>query len=96
MRELGRPVCFDATHSAQRPGARGASTGGARDTVPAMVRAAVAVGVDALFIEVHPDPDAALSDRETQWPLSDAEALLDQALRIHLARRRGELLTEAH
>jgi len=94
MRELGRPVCFDATHSAQRPGARGASTGGARDTVPAMTRAAVAVGVDALFIEVHPRPDEALSDRETQWPLSEIEALLDPAVRIHEAARQGPMLTE--
>jgi 2-dehydro-3-deoxyphosphooctonate aldolase (KDO 8-P synthase) len=77
MRGFGRPVCFDATHSAQHPGGAGHASGGAREAIPAMVRAAVAVGVDALFIEVHPDPDKALSDRETQWPLSRARELLE-------------------
>ena len=82
MRGFGVPVCFDATHSAQRPGAAGTQTGGARETIPAMVRAAVAVGVDALFIEVHPDPARALSDSATQWPLEKAQELLEQAARV--------------
>lgn len=76
MRGFGVPVCFDATHSAQRPGAAGGSSGGNRDAIPALARAAAAVGIDALFIEVHPDPANAQSDRETQWPLARAEELL--------------------
>ncbi len=82
MRSFGRPVCFDATHSAQRPGGQGESTGGARETIPAMTRAAMAVGIDALFLEVHPNPAAAMSDAATQWPLDQAEALLRSALRV--------------
>lgn len=78
MRNFGVPVCFDATHSAQRPGGAGTSTGGARETIPAMARAAVAVGIDALFLEVHPDPAQALSDQATQWPLSRARELFEQ------------------
>lgn len=80
MRGLGVPVCFDGTHSAQRPGSLGDVTGGARETIPAMCRAALAVGVDALFLEVHPDPARAASDASTQWPLADVERLLRQAL----------------
>jgi 2-dehydro-3-deoxyphosphooctonate aldolase (KDO 8-P synthase) len=86
MRSFGVPVCFDGTHSAQRPGAAGTSSGGVRDSIPAMVRAAVAVGLDALFLEVHPDPAKALSDQATQWPLSRAAELLDQVAAIHRAR----------
>ena len=77
MRGFGVPVCFDATHSAQRPGGLGSATGGVRESIPAMVRAAVAVGIDALFLEVHPDPEHALSDAATQWPLSQARELLE-------------------
>lgn len=87
MRSYGVPVCFDATHSAQRPGGAGASTGGVRESIPAMVRAAVAVGIDALFLEVHPDPANALSDAATQWPLNRAEELLSQVKRIHDATK---------
>ena len=85
MRGFGRPICFDATHSAQRPGGEGTSTGGARETIPAMVRAACAVGIDALFLEVHPDPARAMSDAATQWPLDQAEALLRKAVEIRAA-----------
>lgn len=85
MRSFGHPVCFDATHSAQRPGAGGTVTGGARESIPAMARAAVAVGIDALFLEVHPDPDRALSDAATQWPLHRAAELLDQVAAIRSA-----------
>jgi len=77
MRRFGVPVCFDGTHSAQRPGGAGTSTAGARETIPAMTRAAVAVGIDALFLEVHPDPEKALSDQATQWPLARARELLE-------------------
>ncbi|MBX3119086.1 MAG: 3-deoxy-8-phosphooctulonate synthase [Fimbriimonadaceae bacterium] len=87
MRSFGVPVCFDATHSAQRPGGAGSSSGGNRETIPAMTRAAVAVGVDALFLEVHPDPTNALSDKETQWPLADAERLLRMVSEIHKATK---------
>ena len=87
MRSFGVPVCFDATHSAQRPGAAGASTGGNRDSIPAMARAAAAVGIDALFLEVHPDPSKAQSDKETQWPLDKAEELLAQVKRIWEAQK---------
>jgi 2-dehydro-3-deoxyphosphooctonate aldolase (KDO 8-P synthase) len=87
MRGFGHPVCFDATHSAQRPGAAGESTGGARETIPAMARAAVAVGVDAVFLEVHSDPAKALSDAATQWPLAEAEGLVAQLAAIHELRR---------
>ncbi len=82
MRSFGVPVCFDATHSAQRPGGQGSSTGGVRESIPAMVRAAVAVGIDALFLEVHPDPSRALSDATTQWPLAQADQLLAQVARV--------------
>ncbi len=87
MRSFGVPVCFDATHSAQRPGGAGTTTGGARETIPAMMRAALAVGIDALFLEVHPDPVNAKSDAATQWPLSQARQLLTTAKAMHEARR---------
>lgn len=87
MRTYGVPVCFDATHSAQRPGAAGKSTGGARETIPAMTRAALAVGIDALFIEVHPDPENAASDAATQWPLCDIEKLMTQVEAVHKVRQ---------
>jgi 2-dehydro-3-deoxyphosphooctonate aldolase (KDO 8-P synthase) len=85
MRTFGVPVCFDATHSAQRPGGAGTATAGVRESIPAMARAAVAVGIDALFLEVHPDPANALSDAATQWPLERAEELLLQVKRIREA-----------
>lgn len=82
MRSFGVPVCFDATHSAQRPGGAGTSSGGVRESIPAMTRAAVAVGIDALFLEVHPNPECALSDAATQWPLARARELLEQVKAI--------------
>ena len=82
MRSCGVPVCFDATHSAQRPGGLGSATGGVRESIPAMVRAAVAVGIDALFLEVHPDPEHAQSDAATQWPLDKARELLETVAAI--------------
>lgn len=85
MRSYGVPVCFDATHSAQRPGGAGTSTGGMRETIPAMARAAVAVGIDALFLELHPDPERALSDAATQWPLARALELLEPIAKIRAA-----------
>lgn len=85
MRSYGVPVCFDATHSAQRPGGAGTSTGGVRESIPAMARAATAVGIDALFLEVHPDPEHAMSDAATQWPLDRARELLEQVRAVREA-----------
>src|SRR5690554_5185920 len=76
MRETGAPVVFDATHSVQLPGGQGASSGGQRQFVPVLARAAVASGVAGLFMETHPDPDKALSDGPNAWPLGRMEALL--------------------
>jgi 2-dehydro-3-deoxyphosphooctonate aldolase (KDO 8-P synthase) len=76
LRETGVPVVFDATHSAQLPGGTGTASGGERHFIPALARAAVAVGVDALFMEVHEDPDRALSDGPNNWPLERLEPLL--------------------
>jgi len=88
MASFGVPVCFDATHSAQRPGGAGTETAGVRESIPAMTRAAVAVGLDALFIEVHPNPDKALSDKATQWPLARARELLEPVAAIHALRKK--------
>jgi 2-dehydro-3-deoxyphosphooctonate aldolase (KDO 8-P synthase) len=77
MRETRAPVVFDATHSVQLPGGQGASSGGQREFVPALARAAVAVGVAGLFMETHPDPDKALSDGPNAWPLPRMAALLE-------------------
>jgi len=76
MRELGVPVVFDATHSVQIPGGNGTSTGGKREFVPYLARAAAAVGIDALFAEVHPDPDNALSDGPNMIKLHELEEIL--------------------
>ncbi|MFC7396688.1 3-deoxy-8-phosphooctulonate synthase [Chelatococcus sp. GCM10030263] len=76
MARTGAPVVFDATHSVQQPGGRGASSGGEREFVPVLARAAVAVGVAAVFIETHPDPDNAPSDGPNMVPLRNFEALL--------------------
>jgi 2-dehydro-3-deoxyphosphooctonate aldolase (KDO 8-P synthase) len=85
MRSLGFPVCFDATHSVQLPGGEGSRSGGEREFVAALARAAVAVGVDALFFEVHDDPDQALCDGPNQIPLKEFPALLDSLRRIDAA-----------
>jgi 2-dehydro-3-deoxyphosphooctonate aldolase (KDO 8-P synthase) len=85
MRAYGYPVVFDATHSLQKPGGRGDASGGQREFAEPLLRAAVAVGIDAIFMEVHPDPDRALSDRDTMIRLADVERLLRSALRIHEA-----------
>ncbi|MBI2799070.1 MAG: 3-deoxy-8-phosphooctulonate synthase [Gammaproteobacteria bacterium] len=77
MRETEAPVVFDATHSVQMPGGQGASSGGQREFVPALARAAVAVGVAGVFMETHPDPARALSDGPNTWPLEQMRALLE-------------------
>jgi len=83
MRGFGYPVVFDATHSVQLPGAGGERSGGQREFVAPLARAAVAVGVDAVFMEVHEDPDHALSDGPNSYPLDLVPALLDELKRIH-------------
>ena len=82
LRALGYPVVFDATHSVQQPGGQGATSGGQREFIPALMRAAVAVGVDALFLEVHPTPEKALSDAATMLPLADLRSLLETAVAL--------------
>jgi 2-dehydro-3-deoxyphosphooctonate aldolase (KDO 8-P synthase) len=77
MRETNCPVVFDATHSVQLPGGQGEKSGGQREFVPVLARAAVAVGVAGVFMETHPDPDKALSDGPNAWPLGKIEALLE-------------------
>ena len=77
MRDTGCPVVFDATHSVQLPGGQGSSSGGQREFVPVLARAAVAAGVAGLFMETHPDPDVALSDGPNAWPLGRMRALLE-------------------
>ena len=83
MRRFGCPVIFDATHSVQQPSSQNGVTGGNRTMVPYLMRAAVAVGVDGLFIETHPDPDKAISDAANQVKLSEMKALLEQAMEIN-------------
>ena len=82
MREYGYPVVFDATHSVQQPSSQVGVTGGNREMVPHLIRAAVAVGIDGLFLEVHPEPEKAISDAANQVRLSDVESILKQALAI--------------
>lgn len=77
MRDTNCPVVFDATHSVQLPGGQGASSGGQREFVPVLARAAVAVGIAGIFMETHPDPDKALSDGPNAWPLGKMTALLE-------------------
>ncbi len=79
----GAPVLFDATHSVQRPGqGRAGSSGGDRNAIPSLLMAAAGAGVDGFFIETHPDPSRALSDRETQWPLDQLGPLLSRAMAV--------------
>ncbi|MGH7431493.1 MAG: 3-deoxy-8-phosphooctulonate synthase, partial [Candidatus Methylomirabilales bacterium] len=85
IRAVGYPVVFDATHSLQLPGGTGVASGGLREYVPHLARAAVAAGCDAIFMEVHPDPDRAPSDGATMWPLGELEVLLQSLLRISAA-----------
>ena len=77
MRRTGCPVVFDATHSVQQPGGQGTRSGGQREFVPVLARAAVAAGISGLFMETHPDPDNALSDGPNMWPLAQLPALLE-------------------
>ena len=89
MRDTGCPVVFDATHSVQLPGGQGTSSGGQREHVPVLARAAVAAGISGLFMESHPDPNKALSDGPNAWPLSKMESLLSTLQEIdYLVKQR--------
>ena len=90
MRETACPVVFDATHSVQLPGGQGDKSGGQREFVPVLARAAVAVGISGLFMETHPDPDQALSDGPNAWPLPDLLNLLEDLKELDaLVKQRG-------
>jgi 2-dehydro-3-deoxyphosphooctonate aldolase (KDO 8-P synthase) len=90
MRETGCPVVFDATHSVQLPGGQGTSSGGQREFVPVLARAAVATGIAGLFMETHPDPGSAKSDGPNAWPLDRMESLLTTLVELdRLVKERG-------
>jgi 2-dehydro-3-deoxyphosphooctonate aldolase (KDO 8-P synthase) len=91
MRSTGCPVVFDATHSVQQPGGLGSASGGQRQFVPVLARAAVAAGVAGLFMETHPDPDNALSDGPNAWPLDQLEPLLGTLLELDAVVKRTDL-----
>ena len=94
MRETGAPVVFDATHSVQLPGGQGTSSGGQREMVPVLARAAVAVGVAGLFMETHPDPAKAMSDGPNAVPLKHMRALLEALLALDLVTKRCGFLED--
>ena len=93
-RTTGAPVIFDATHSVQQPGGKGTSSGGEREFVPVLARAAVAVGVAGLFAETHPDPSKALSDGPNAWPLDKMKALLETLLELDAVTKRHGFLEQ--
>jgi 2-dehydro-3-deoxyphosphooctonate aldolase (KDO 8-P synthase) len=94
MRQTGTPVVFDATHSVQLPGGLGSRSGGQRDMVPVLARAAIGVGVAGIFMETHPNPDEALSDGPNSMPLQHMRALLETLLELdQVVKRRGFLET---
>lgn len=92
MRETGCPVVFDATHSVQLPGGQGSSSGGQREFVPVLSRAAMAVGISGIFMETHPDPSKALSDGPNAWPLGKMRALLETLKEIDAISKRSGFL----
>jgi 2-dehydro-3-deoxyphosphooctonate aldolase (KDO 8-P synthase) len=92
MRSTGCPVVYDATHSVQMPGGLGTVSGGQREMVPVLARAAVAAGVSGLFMETHPDPAKALSDGPNSWPLDRMAELLALLVRIDSAVKQGGAL----
>ena len=92
MRDTGCPVVYDATHSVQLPGGQGGSSGGQREFVPVLARAAVAVGVAGMFMETHPEPEKALSDGPNAWPLPKMRALLETLVELDAATKRGGFL----
>lgn len=92
MRQTGCPVVFDATHSVQLPGGQGTCSGGQREHVPVLARAAIAAGVAGLFMESHPDPTKAMSDGPNSWPLDRMEALLETLLALDNVVKAGKLV----
>jgi 2-dehydro-3-deoxyphosphooctonate aldolase (KDO 8-P synthase) len=94
MRETRAPVVFDATHSVQLPGGQGSSSGGQREMVPVLARAAVAVGVAGLFMETHPDPDRALSDGPNAVPLKHMKQLLERLMALDAVTKAGPYLED--
>jgi 2-dehydro-3-deoxyphosphooctonate aldolase (KDO 8-P synthase) len=82
MRDTGCPVVFDATHSVQLPGGQGTASGGQREFIPVLARAAVATGIAGLFMETHPDPAKALSDGPNAWPLAMMQGLLETLVEL--------------
>src|SRR5450830_209080 len=95
MRDTGAPVVFDATHSVQLPGGQGTSSGGQREMVPVLARAAVAVGVAGLFMETHPDPSKALSDGPNAVPLKHMRALLETLVELDAVTKRKPFLEDS-
>ena len=94
MRDTGCPVVFDATHSVQLPGGLGNSSGGQREFIPVLARAAVAVGISGLFMETHPDPSVAKSDGPNAWPLDRMEALLITLKNLDEVTKSGQFLEQ--
>src|SRR6185295_5644861 len=92
MRETACPVVFDATHSVQLPGGAGGKSGGQREFVPVLSRAAVAVGIAGIFMETHPDPDKALSDGPNAWPLPKMQALLETLMALDAVTKKNGLI----
>src|SRR5436190_1342167 len=89
MRDTGCPVVFDATHSVQLPGGQGTSSGGQREFVPVLARAAVASGISGLFMETHPNPEKALSDGPNAWPLQHMQQLLETLVELDKTVKKG-------
>lgn len=94
MRGTGCPVVFDATHSVQLPGSKGSASGGQREFIPVLARAATAVGIAGLFMETHPDPDKALSDGPNAWPLDKMKILLETLVSIDETVKKHDYLEE--
>ncbi|NQZ53132.1 MAG: 3-deoxy-8-phosphooctulonate synthase [Piscirickettsiaceae bacterium] len=95
MRAMDCPVVFDATHSVQQPGGQGGTSGGQREFVPVLARAAVAVGVAGIFMETHPEPDKALSDGANSWPLHKMEALLETLVAIDSTVKKQDFIEDS-
>jgi 2-dehydro-3-deoxyphosphooctonate aldolase (KDO 8-P synthase) len=95
MRDTGCPVVFDATHSVQLPGGADGKSGGQREFVPVLARAAVATGISGLFMETHPDPDKALSDGPNAWPLPKMRALLETLIELDRVTKKNGFLESA-
>lgn len=91
MREANVPVVFDATHSVQQPGSQGGASGGMREFIPTLARAAVGVGISGLFMETHPNPEKALSDGPNSWPLHQMEQLLTQLKQLDACVKESEM-----